>query len=86
MHSTPRDPGTPVPPEPRSDPSGPGEGDTRALSPEGEGPSEPPGAGERTDPSPTWIPEVYQQLRAAAALQMRGERDDHTLEPTALVH
>ena len=32
------------------------------------------------------LPLVYQQLRAAAQLQMAGERADHTLQPTALVH
>jgi RNA polymerase sigma factor (TIGR02999 family) len=29
---------------------------------------------------------VYDELRAIAAAQMRGERRDHTLQPTALVH
>jgi RNA polymerase sigma-70 factor (ECF subfamily) len=29
---------------------------------------------------------VYAELRRLAAWQMRGERDDHTLQPTALVH
>jgi RNA polymerase sigma factor (TIGR02999 family) len=29
---------------------------------------------------------VYQQLRAAAQLEMAGERAGHTLQPTALVH
>ncbi|MBL8900505.1 MAG: RNA polymerase subunit sigma-70 [Planctomycetes bacterium] len=29
---------------------------------------------------------VYEQLRAMAVRAMRGERDDHTLQPTALVH
>lgn len=32
------------------------------------------------------LPLVYQQLRQAAQLQMAGERDDHTLQATALVH
>lgn len=32
------------------------------------------------------LPLVYQQLRAAAAKRMAGERPDHTLQPTALVH
>ncbi len=32
------------------------------------------------------LPLVYQQLRAAAQLQMASERAGHTLEPTALVH
>ena len=32
------------------------------------------------------LPLVYQQLRAAAQLQMAGERAGHTLQPTALVH
>ena len=29
---------------------------------------------------------VYKQLRRLAAAQMRSERDNHTLQPTALVH
>ena len=29
---------------------------------------------------------VYQELRRLAAYYMRGERSDHTLQPTALVH
>ncbi|MEO8195624.1 MAG: sigma-70 family RNA polymerase sigma factor [Thermoanaerobaculia bacterium] len=32
------------------------------------------------------FPLVYGQLRAIAAAQMRSERADHTLQPTALVH
>jgi RNA polymerase sigma factor (TIGR02999 family) len=32
------------------------------------------------------LPLVYDHLRRIAARQMAGERDDHTLEPTALVH
>ncbi len=32
------------------------------------------------------LPIVYQQLRAAAQLQMAGERANHTLQATALVH
>jgi RNA polymerase sigma factor (TIGR02999 family) len=32
------------------------------------------------------LPLVYKQLRAAAQLQMAGERPGHTLEATALVH
>jgi len=32
------------------------------------------------------LPLVYEQLRASAAKTMAGERDDHTLQPTALVH
>jgi RNA polymerase sigma factor (TIGR02999 family) len=32
------------------------------------------------------IPAVYNQLRAIAASQLRGERPSHTLQPTALVH
>ena len=31
-------------------------------------------------------PLVYEELRRLAASQMRGERHDHTLQPTALVH
>src|SRR5687767_3930447 len=32
------------------------------------------------------LPDVYQELRRLAARAMRGERSDHTLQPTALVH
>jgi RNA polymerase sigma factor (TIGR02999 family) len=32
------------------------------------------------------LPLVYQQLRALAAKKMQGERSDHTLQGTALVH
>jgi RNA polymerase sigma factor (TIGR02999 family) len=32
------------------------------------------------------LPVVYQGLRRLASQQMRGERANHTLEPTALVH
>lgn len=32
------------------------------------------------------VPLVYAELRAIAAGQMRGERKDHTLQPTALVN
>jgi RNA polymerase sigma-70 factor, ECF subfamily len=32
------------------------------------------------------FPLVYGELRKLAASRMRGERDDHTLQPTALVH
>lgn len=32
------------------------------------------------------IPRVYEDLRRLARSQLRGERADHTLQPTALVH
>jgi len=32
------------------------------------------------------VPLVYDELRRRAAYYMRGERPDHTLQPTALVH
>jgi RNA polymerase sigma factor (TIGR02999 family) len=32
------------------------------------------------------LPQVYTELRRLAARHMRGERGDHTLQPTALVH
>lgn len=32
------------------------------------------------------MPLVYDELRRLARIQMRGERADHTLQPTALVH
>ncbi len=38
------------------------------------------------DAADSWVPEVYEELRRLAAAQLRGEREEHTLEPTALVH
>ena len=32
------------------------------------------------------LPLVYAELRRVAARQLRNERADHTLQPTALVH
>lgn len=32
------------------------------------------------------LPQVYEELRSLAAHYLRGERPDHTLQPTALVH
>jgi RNA polymerase sigma factor (TIGR02999 family) len=32
------------------------------------------------------LAELYEELRALAALHLRGEREGHTLEPSALVH
>jgi RNA polymerase sigma factor (TIGR02999 family) len=32
------------------------------------------------------MPIVYRELRKRAAVQLRGERQNHTLQPTALVH
>lgn len=32
------------------------------------------------------LPIVYEELRRVAARQLQNERDDHTLQPTALVH
>lgn len=34
----------------------------------------------------TLLPIVYEELRRIAERLLRGERDDHTLQPTALVH
>lgn len=45
-----------------------------------------------TDPPPAalsldeMLPLVYEELRSLAAACLRGERPDHTLQPTALVH
>lgn len=36
--------------------------------------------------SEQWSPLVYEELRRLAARQMAGERPDHTLDATALVH
>ena len=33
-----------------------------------------------------WDPLVYEELRSLAAEHFRGERPDHTLQPTVLVH
>ncbi|MCB9898475.1 MAG: RNA polymerase subunit sigma-70 [Planctomycetes bacterium] len=38
------------------------------------------------DPGATLPAEVYAELKRVAAAAMRGERDDHTLQATALVH
>ena len=40
----------------------------------------------RADAAPQLIPLVYDELRRLARRQMRRERSDHTLQPTALVH
>ena len=32
------------------------------------------------------LPLVYEELKAIAIQRLRGERPDHTLQPTALVH
>ncbi len=50
-----------------------------ALSPTNVSPSASP------DLSAAW-PGVYDELRRIAASYLRGERPDHTLQPTALVH
>lgn len=42
-------------------------------------------AGDR-DAANEMLPLVYEQLRALAGSLMRGDRPDHTLQPTALVH
>jgi RNA polymerase sigma factor (TIGR02999 family) len=39
-----------------------------------------------TDAAARLLPLVYDQLRGAAAREMADERDDHTLQATALVH
>lgn len=33
-----------------------------------------------------WLPRIYQELRALSEVYLRGERPDHTLQATALVH
>lgn len=40
----------------------------------------------RTEAMNQILPLVYQELRRSASRQMRGERKEHTLQPTALVH
>src|SRR3954471_7235624 len=32
------------------------------------------------------LPQIYDELRRLAGSYLRGERQDHTLQPTALVH
>ena len=45
-------------------------------------------AGSESEPSPPegLLAELYEELRALAALHMRGARVGHMLQPTALVH
>jgi RNA polymerase sigma factor (TIGR02999 family) len=43
-------------------------------------------AGGNRDALERLVPLVYRELRAIAARQLRRERGDHTLQPTALVH
>ncbi len=43
------------------------------------------GGGDRTDLD-ALIPEIYEELRRLAGKVMSGERSDHTLQTTALVH
>ncbi len=38
------------------------------------------------NPEATWTPDVYAELRRMADALMQGERESHTLEPTALLH
>src|SRR6202045_2182879 len=45
-----------------------------------------PAAGRDVEALAEMLPVVYQQLRARAGHYLRGERGDHTLQPTALVH
>lgn len=54
----------------------------------------PPASDQRSNPAPSseeasfggMIPEVYEELRHLAGAYLRGERVEHTLQPTALVH
>jgi RNA polymerase sigma-70 factor (ECF subfamily) len=50
------------------------------------GPSGGRAAGTHSPELDAVFPEVYDELRHAAAALLRGERKDHTLEPTGLVH
>jgi RNA polymerase sigma-70 factor (ECF subfamily) len=45
-----------------------------------------PAAGSDVEALAEMLPVVYQQLRDLAGHYLRGERADHTLQPTALVH
>src|SRR5437868_15234920 len=45
-----------------------------------------PAAGGDMEALAEMLPAVYQQLRDLAGHYLRGERADHTLQPTALVH
>lgn len=40
----------------------------------------------KADAEAKLIPLVYEELRRLASHYLRGERADHTLQPTALVH
>jgi RNA polymerase sigma factor (TIGR02999 family) len=42
--------------------------------------------GDGTPPIDLLVPVIYGELRRLAAARLRGERPDHTLSPTALVH
>lgn len=48
----------------------------------------PPGSGRAAEASSLdeLLPEVYEELRGLAAAYLRGERSEHTLQRTALVH
>jgi RNA polymerase sigma-70 factor, ECF subfamily len=70
------------------DPMGPSTSPPHTLEPPGggdadEGPDDPP-----PDPASTeyLAQEAYRELRQIAARYLRGQRSDHTLQPTALVH
>ena len=58
-----------------------------AFAPQGRG-CPPESAPEGVDPGviDQMMPEVYEELRRLAAAYLRGERPEHTLQPTALVH
>ncbi|MDP9172371.1 MAG: sigma-70 family RNA polymerase sigma factor [Planctomycetota bacterium] len=43
-------------------------------------------SGDRSNAASKLMPLVYDEFRALAARQLRRERPDHTLQPTALVH
>jgi RNA polymerase sigma-70 factor (ECF subfamily) len=45
-----------------------------------------PDAGSDVETLAEMLPQVYKQLRDLAGYYLRGERRDHTLQPTALVH
>lgn len=60
------------------------ENDEQRLGPK-RGALEPAEAGSR-ESLDGFIPELYEELRRMAHRQLQGERDDHTLSTTALVH
>jgi RNA polymerase sigma factor (TIGR02999 family) len=56
------------------------------MSDANESPTPAPASGADVEALAEMLPVVYQELRDLAGHYLRGERVDHTLQPTALVH